>query len=156
MKASDPDDVWLYNAAGLSYNEIGEHELAVAWLGEGIELAMRIGDPEGIIDQLSHFRRKSLEALGRDLDELEQRVDPFLEEWRSAEGAERRRKAQLTEFMNSVPVLRDPPRVDDHSREDIAVSLAWFPSGEYEEAIRRWSSLAETGRPSPTATTARV
>ena len=54
LKASDPDDVWLYNAAGLSYNEIGEHELAVAWLGEGIELAMRIDDPEGIIDQLSH------------------------------------------------------------------------------------------------------
>ena len=50
LKASDPDDVWLYNAAGLSYNEIGEHELAVAWLGEGIELAMRIDDPEGIID----------------------------------------------------------------------------------------------------------
>ena len=49
LKASDPDDVWLYNAAGLSYNEIGEHELAVAWLGEGIELAMRTEDPEGIV-----------------------------------------------------------------------------------------------------------
>jgi tetratricopeptide (TPR) repeat protein len=47
LKASDPDDVWLYNAAGLSYNEVGEHELAVVWLGEGIELAMRIDDPEG-------------------------------------------------------------------------------------------------------------
>jgi tetratricopeptide (TPR) repeat protein len=143
LKASDPDDVWLYNAAGLSYNEIGEHYLAVAWLGEGIELAMRIDDPEGIIDQLSHFRRKSLEALGRDLDELEQRVDPFLEEWRSEESAERRRQAQLTKLMNSAPVLRDPPRVDEPLREDIAVSLAWFPSGEYEEAIRRWPSLAE-------------
>jgi tetratricopeptide (TPR) repeat protein len=143
LKASDPDDVWLYNAAGLSYNEIGEHELAVAWLGEGIELAMRIDDPEGIIDQLSHLRRKSLEALGRDLDELEQCVDPFLEEWRSDDSAERRRQAQLTKFMNSVPVLRDPPRVDEPLREDIAVSLAWFPSGEYEEAIRRWPGLAE-------------
>jgi tetratricopeptide (TPR) repeat protein len=143
LKASDPDDVWLYNAAGLSYNEIGEHELAVAWLGEGIELAMRIDDPEGIIDQLSHFRRKSLEALGRDLDELEQRVDPFLEEWRSDESAERRRQAQLTKFMTSVPVLREPPRVDEPLHEDIAVSLAWFPSGEYEAAIRRWPGLAE-------------
>ena len=83
LKASDPDDVWLYNAAGLSYSEIGEHELAVAWLGEGIELAMRTDDPEGIIDQLSDVRRRSLDALGRDLDELEQRVDPFMEEWRS-------------------------------------------------------------------------
>lgn len=143
LKASEPDDVWLYNAAGLSYNEVGQHELAVAWLGEGIELAMRTEDPEGIIDQLSHFRRKSLESLGRDLDELEQRVDPFMEEWRSEKSTERRRQARMMEFMNSVPVLRDPPRVDETPREDIAVSLAWFPSGEYEEAIRRWPSLAE-------------
>jgi hypothetical protein len=44
LKASEPDDVWLYNAAGLSYNEVGQDELAVAWLGEGIEFAMRLGD----------------------------------------------------------------------------------------------------------------
>jgi hypothetical protein len=41
----------------LSYHEIEEHELAVGWLGDGIELAMWIDDPEGIIAQLSHFRR---------------------------------------------------------------------------------------------------
>ena len=143
LKASDPDDVWLYNAAGLSYNEIGEHELAVAWLGDGIELAMRIDDPEGIIDQLSHVRQTSLEALGRGLDELEQRVDPFLEGWRSEEQTRRRRLARLIEPANSVPVIRDTPRSDDIEREDLAVSIAWFPSGEYEEAIKRWPSLAE-------------
>jgi tetratricopeptide (TPR) repeat protein len=49
LKASNPDEVWLYNAAGLSYNEVGEHELAIAWLGDGIELAMRTDDPEGIV-----------------------------------------------------------------------------------------------------------
>jgi tetratricopeptide (TPR) repeat protein len=143
LKTSDPDDVWLYNAAGLSYNEVGEHELAIAWLGEGIELAMRTDDPEGIINQLSDVRRRSLSALGRDLDELEQRVDPFLEEWRSDERARRRRLARLTEFANSVPVIRDTPSTDDREREDVVVALAWFPSGEYEEAIRRWPSLAE-------------
>jgi tetratricopeptide (TPR) repeat protein len=143
LKAADPDDVWLYNAAGLSYNEVGEHELAIAWLGEGIELAMRTDDPEGIVNQLSDVRRQSLSALGRDLDELEQRVDPFLEEWRSDERARRRRLARLTEFANSVPVIRDTPSADDREREDMAVALAWFPSGEYEEAIRRWPSLAE-------------
>jgi tetratricopeptide (TPR) repeat protein len=143
LKATDPDDVWLYNAAGLSYHEVGEHELAIAWLAEGIELAMRIDDPEGIINQLSGVRRQSLRALGRDLDELEQGVDRFLEGWRSEERARRRRLARLTEFANSVPVIRDTPREDDRDREDIAVSLAWFPAGEYEEAIRRWPSLAE-------------
>jgi hypothetical protein len=28
LKIEDPDDVWLYNAAGLSYSEVGDHELA--------------------------------------------------------------------------------------------------------------------------------
>jgi hypothetical protein len=90
LKTSDPDDVWLYNATGLSFDEVGEHELAIAWLGDGIELALRIDDPEGIISQLSDVRRQSLSALGRNLDEPEQRVDPFLEAWRSEEQARRR------------------------------------------------------------------
>jgi hypothetical protein len=51
---------------------------------------MRTDDPEGIVNQLSDVRRQSLSALGRDLDELEQRVDPFLGEWRSDERARRR------------------------------------------------------------------
>jgi hypothetical protein len=142
LKASDPDDVWLYNAAGLSYNEIGEHELAVAWLGEGIELAMRIDDPEGIINQLSDVRRQSLAALGRDLDELEERVDPFLEAWRPEEQTARRRPARPIESANNMSVIRDAPRVDELDREQVAVSISWFPSGEYEEAIKRWPSLA--------------
>jgi tetratricopeptide (TPR) repeat protein len=141
LKDKDYDDVWLYNAAGLSYSVVGEHELAVKWLGEGLELAMRIDDPEGIVNQLSDVRRQSLTALGRDLDQLERRVDPFLEAWRSHDAE--RRLARLTEFANAVPVVRDPPRSDAREHEDVAVSLAWFPAGEYEEAIRRWPSLAQ-------------
>jgi tetratricopeptide (TPR) repeat protein len=143
LKAADPDDVWLYNAAGLSYNEVGQHELAIQWLAEGIELAMRTDDPEGIINQLSDARRQSLSAVGRDRDELEQRVDPFLERWRSEEQARRRQRARLIESANSVAVTRDPFHGDNRDREDVAVSIAWFPAGEYEEAIRRWPSLAE-------------
>jgi len=143
LKDRDPYDVWLYNAAGLSYNEVGHHQLAIDWLGEGIELAMRTDDPEGIINQLSDVRRQSLNALGRDLDELEQRVGPFMENWRSEEQQRRRRLAPLTECANSVPVLREKPDLDEREREDVVVSLAWFPAGEYEEAIRRWPSLAE-------------
>jgi tetratricopeptide (TPR) repeat protein len=143
LKVADADDVWLYNAAGLSYNEVGQHELAIQWLAEGIEVAMRTDDPEGIINQLSAVRRQSLGALGRDLDELEQRVDLFLEAWRSEEETHGRRLARLIESANSVPILRDTPDRDDRDGEDVAVSIAWFPSGEYEEAIRRWPSLAE-------------
>jgi tetratricopeptide (TPR) repeat protein len=139
LKASDPEDVWLYNAAGLSYNEVGQHELAVAWLGEGIELAMRTDDPEGIINQLSDVRRHSLQAVGRELDDIEERVDPFMAEWSSEERARKRRLARLIEAGNFT--LPAPDR--DPEREELVVSLAWFPSGEYEEAIRRWPSLAE-------------
>jgi tetratricopeptide (TPR) repeat protein len=127
LKGMDPDDVWLYDAAGLSYNEIGEHELAIAWLGQGIELAMRTDDPEGIIDQLSDVRRSSLEALDRDLDELEQRVGSFMAEWSSEEHSRERRLARLYEAGNlSLPA---PARDDDD--EEVFMSLAWFPSGEY-------------------------
>jgi tetratricopeptide (TPR) repeat protein len=139
LKASDPEDVWLYNAAGLSYNEVGQHELAVAWLGEGVELAMRTDDPEGIINQLSDVRRHSLQALGVELDDIEERVDPFMAEWSSEERARKRRLARLIEAGNFT--LPAPDR--DPEREELVVSLAWFPSGEYEEAIRRWASLAE-------------
>jgi tetratricopeptide (TPR) repeat protein len=128
LKASDPDDVWLYNAAGLSYNEVGQHDLAIQWLAEGIELGMRMDDPEGVVNQLSAVRRQSLGALGRGLDGLEQRVDPFLDEWRSEEQASRPRLARLIESANSVPVIRDTPRTDDREPEDVAVALAWFPS----------------------------
>ena len=85
LKASDPDDVWLYNAAGLSYSEIGEHELAVAWLGEGIELAMRTEDPEGIMPPALRGSPQEPRRVGRDVDELERRVDPFVAEWRERE-----------------------------------------------------------------------
>lgn len=77
-----PDDVWLYNAAGLSYSSVDDHELALEWLAEGIELAIRTGDPEGLVPQLSEVRRTSLAALGRDLDELEQRANAFVAGWR--------------------------------------------------------------------------
>ncbi|HTP22360.1 MAG TPA: tetratricopeptide repeat protein [Solirubrobacteraceae bacterium] len=143
LKALDPDDVWLYNAAGLSYNEIGEHELAVAWLGEGIEVAMRTDDPEGIVAQLSEVRRKSLEALGHELDELEDRVDPFLEAWRPVQRTPSWRIPPLTEPANSMPVIRATPNVHGRDREEVAVSISWFPAGEYEEALKRWPSLAE-------------
>jgi len=141
LKTEDPDDVWLYNAAGLSYGEIGEHELAVAWLGDGLELAMRTDDPEGIVAQLSDFRRRSLEAVRRELDELEQRVDRFLELWNASK---RDRQPALYGAFDDAPPPADAPVPAEHrGGKEIVVALAWFPSGEYQQAIERWPSLAE-------------
>jgi tetratricopeptide (TPR) repeat protein len=44
--ADSPDDVWLYNNAGLEYADVGEHAVALHWLTEGLRLALRTGDPE--------------------------------------------------------------------------------------------------------------
>jgi tetratricopeptide (TPR) repeat protein len=78
VKAETPDDVWLYNNAGLEYGAAGDHKRAIAWLAEGLELAIGTGDPERLVGQMSDLRRESLAALGRDLDELEARADEFL------------------------------------------------------------------------------
>lgn len=140
LRVETPGDVWLYNAAGLSYAEIGEHELAVGWLGDGIEVAIAGDDPEGIVSQLSDFRRRSLAELGREHDDLERRADEFLEQWEAS--------------LPASPFDFDFDFDDDDDLDvefdaaarlgsDIDVALAWFPAGEYERAIERWPSLAE-------------
>lgn len=139
LKHENPDEIWLYNAAGLSYNETGEHQLAITWLGEGIELAIRTGDPEGLVGQLSDARRHSLGALGRKHDGLEYRVGPFLEQWRAPE---RSPSPAYLEF--ALPThIEAPPSAGEGKHGETAIAIAWFPSGEYERAIERWERLAE-------------
>jgi tetratricopeptide (TPR) repeat protein len=150
LRAMDPEDVWLYNAAGLSYNEVGDHELAIEWLGEGIELAIRTEDPEGIVPQLSGVRRGSLAALGRDLDDLERRADEFIAQGRERSSGPR----SWTELSRAADDWLAAPEVDDAERSgagEVAVAMAWFPAGEYENAIARWDSVAEdwAGVPHP-------
>jgi tetratricopeptide (TPR) repeat protein len=150
LKSEEPGDVWLYNAAGLSYSEIGEHQLAISWLGEGIELAIGTGDPEGIVAQLSDVRRRSLHALGQEEhDELERRADPFLEQWRARE-REHSRPPPLDppETPMTPPDASTPP---SDQNGNTAIALSWFPHGEYEQAIARWPSLAEDWADTPHA-----
>lgn len=142
LKARDPDDVWLYNGAGLSYTEVGDHELAVQWLGEGIELAIGTDDPEGIVPQLSEVRRRSLAVLGRDPDDLEQRAGAFVAAWRDRAPAHRSwsEVSRGGDRWLAAPEVREPASEGDG---EVAVAMAWFPAGEYERAIARWKSLAE-------------
>ena len=37
VRADTPDDVWLYNNAGLEYAHAGDHETALDWLTEGCD-----------------------------------------------------------------------------------------------------------------------
>jgi len=141
LTAKDPEDVWLYNAAGLSYSEVGDPELAVAWLGEGIELAIRTEDPEGIVPQLSAVRRTNLAALERDLDDLERQADEFVAQWRDT----RRDRYSWADVSDGADQWLAAPEVGEKpsGHEGAAVAMAWFPAVEYEKAIERWDSLAE-------------
>jgi tetratricopeptide (TPR) repeat protein len=78
LRQKCPEDIWLYNAAGFSYAEVGEHGAALPWLEEGIALALADGDAERILGQLNEQRHRSREALGLGDDELTARVAAFV------------------------------------------------------------------------------
>lgn len=83
VKADTPDDVWLYNSAGLEYAAAGDPQQALDWFTEGLQLALDTGDPENLVAQLQALRREQLNDLGHQLDELDARAETFLTERRS-------------------------------------------------------------------------
>jgi tetratricopeptide (TPR) repeat protein len=111
VKADDPDDVWLYNHVALSYGDLGRHEEALAWLEQGLELALRADDPARVIDQLLDLRERSLCALGRGPGELDRRGRAFL-------------KAREHEAADTREGLRA------RNREIDAAASAWLESGQ--------------------------
>ena len=78
VRADTPDDVWLYNNAGLEYADVGDDATALAWLTEGLELALVTGDPEHLVDQLRDLRGAALTRLGRPADRLQERATQFM------------------------------------------------------------------------------
>ena len=77
VHADTPEDVWLYNHVGMEKHHGGEHEQAVEWLGRGLELAQRQGDPERLVDQLLDLRAHSLRALDREVDDLQRQANAY-------------------------------------------------------------------------------
>jgi tetratricopeptide (TPR) repeat protein len=48
----NPDNIWNYNGAALSLIHGEEYELAEKYIKEGIKLAKKTNDPEGLLPQL--------------------------------------------------------------------------------------------------------
>lgn len=95
-----PDDVWLYNSAGFTYQDVGDHETAIEWLDAGIDVAFETGDPEQLIVQLAEARTRSLTALGKPADPaLDTRIDDFVANWNPP----RRRR------LTAAGIARDRP-----------------------------------------------
>lgn len=134
VAADTPDDVWLYNNAGLEYGAIGEHELALAWLTRGLEIAISTGDPERLLDQLPGLRAESLAALGRDPDELQTATPSVMNEPRWSAPTSLTTASQPETRTVEVRESSTPP----------PLALAWLPADEYAQWPDRWPDLADS------------
>lgn len=139
VRADSPDDVWLYNNAGLEYADIGEHQTALAWLTDGLELALNTNDPERLVDQLTELRASSLQALDRPADELQQRAVEFQHEQAHI------RAARRTVLESAASSDWSPAQRDDGAAQPVTgLAWAWLPADDYVIALRLWPELANS------------
>jgi tetratricopeptide (TPR) repeat protein len=136
VKADTPDDVWLYNSAGLEYGAVGDHARALDWLTPGLELALDTDDPDNLVGQLSDLRREQLTALGRALDDLNTRAESFLTQPRP-----RRQGWSPTELPTAIMPSTVGSPATAHTQ--VALAVGWFPACEFAEALRTWPQLAQ-------------
>jgi hypothetical protein len=135
--------------AGLEYGAARDHERAVAWLAEGLDLAIATGDRERLVAQMSDLRRASLAALGRELDELEARADEFLAQpppprpaWKPDElpgvlaALDAAAKGAVLAPTAAVPAINP-------SGGRVVLALSWFPREEFAAALEAWPQLAD-------------
>ena len=89
-------------------------------------------------------------ALGREPDELERRVEPFLESWRSERSRARAPARPERRRTRIRPGMRDTPRPDDPRARRRRDRARVVPRGDYEKAIQRGRASPRTGRTSRT------
>ncbi len=161
VRADTPDDVWLYNNAGLEYADVGDDAAALAWLTDGLELALATGDPERLVDQLHDLRGAALTRLGRPADRLQERATQFLatptptghrftappmstppSDERPVPSPFQRPRTTTQE----VPLHEIEPADEAGAGRRIrTLALAWFPADQYLAALRRWPELTAEG-----------
>jgi len=123
-----PQDIWVFNNAGLEYGAIGEHEAALRWLTPGLELAVRTGDPERLIPQLRRLRAETRAALGLEPDELQ--------------AAEPTGPPQPPAGFRALPPLLATESPTPPQATDAAIAYAWLPAEEFALIKQRWPELA--------------
>jgi tetratricopeptide (TPR) repeat protein len=149
VHAEFPDDVWLYNNAGLEYGAVGDHVRALAWLTPGLELALATGDPERLVDQLADLREHSRTALGQPRDDLDDRAEQFLARprsdpsgWSPAALPAVFAALAATPSTPLAPTALVPPGPPT-ARPRVALAVAWFPASEFPTALQLWPQLAQ-------------
>src|SRR4051794_4554728 len=126
-----PEDVWVYNNAGLEYGAVGEHEAALSWLTRALEVAVRTGDPERLLGQLRDLRAASLDALGHDEDEL-QTAEPV-----TLSGPGGKTAGLVEQVRQMASERREPTGM-------MPLMVAWLPADEYPDWPTRWPDLADS------------
>jgi tetratricopeptide (TPR) repeat protein len=102
LRTRDPDDVWLYNSAGFAFSDAGDPAESARWFRDGIDVAMRTGDPDQAVVQLLEGLQAAWRELGREPEpELAERVDSFVQAWRRP-------------AFPAGPHWDDLPPLDDH------------------------------------------
>lgn len=149
VHAEFPDDVWLYNNAGLEYGAAGDPTRALAWLTPGLELALDSGDPERLVAQLADLRREALTTLGHEHDDLDARADAFLAQprpeppgWSPAALPmvfDALDTASSTPLAPTAVVPPGPPT----AKPQVALAVSWFPATEFPAALERWPQLGQ-------------
>lgn len=138
VHADTPNDVWLYNNAGLEYGAAGHHATALSWLTGGLQLALDSGDPNRLVDQLAHHRQGSLTALNQAKDELQTRAATVLTEQHDSPAGPASHWAvpPVTHGVGPAGPATPPagtPRA----------AWAWFPADQYQHALDAWPDLAD-------------
>ncbi len=129
VRGATPDDVWLYNGAGLSFQSVDDHKTALRWLTEGLELALATDDPERVVAQLADLRSQSLEALGRPrADALNDRADVWLAERPGTP----RRDGEEGDALEPEPQGPPPP-----------AAMAWVTPDDFAAACEQWPAFGE-------------
>ena len=78
IRADTPDDVWLYNAAAMDYLKFDDQIRGLAWLTDGLALALRTKDRDGLAEQLAELRSETRAALGLPPDGLQREAESWL------------------------------------------------------------------------------
>jgi tetratricopeptide (TPR) repeat protein len=114
-----PDDVWLYNSAGLTYLDVGDYATALHWIDDALELTLSDGDQVGLVGQLSDMRNRAMRSLGRETDdELTRRVETFVPSPRSWTSRLDQSRGETEPSTEPCPQCGATP---DHVR--------WMPTG---------------------------
>ena len=123
VATEQPEEVTLRFMAGVAYQDLGEHEEALGWFDEALEMVLAHGDHEGWLADLLQARDESLSETAQQSDDLQKRGDAML--------------AQQLRHLRTLDPLAQ------RRTQDAGSAVGWFPRSEWESAAALWPALPD-------------